>query len=200
MRQSRYDQDGDGICDHPACSKVVTVAQAAGDRFESLIEPVTDDLAKLGLELEVERLSPKEFFGQLGTQSKRHTLVLATAWFTDFPNGSGWYPATLSGENDPAANSSLVGVSPEQLEAWGYPVTSVPDVEEELAECVALVGGAQTQCWAQLEQLVMEQIAPWIPYFSDNSTLAVSSRVAGISIDQWTTLPALDRIALEPGS
>jgi hypothetical protein len=46
----------------------------------------------------------------------------------------------------------------------------------------------------------MEQITPWIPYASPNETRIVSDRVVSISIDQFTTLPALDRIALEPGS
>jgi hypothetical protein len=76
----------------------------------------------------------------------------------------------------------------------------VPSISAEIGECLRLVGGAQTQCWAQVDQLVMERIIPWIPIASPNETRIVSARVASVSIDQLATLPSLDRIALEPGS
>jgi hypothetical protein len=73
-------------------------------------------------------------------------------------------------------------------------------VDAQIADCIRLVGGAQTECWAALDQLVMEQIVPWVPYALVNETRIVSDRVESLSIDQLTLQPALDRIALEPGS
>ena len=43
----------------------------------------------------------------------------------------------------------------------------------------------------------MEEVVPWVPFFSDNSTFAVSSRVKRFVFDQFTTLPALDQITLK---
>ena len=99
---------------------------------------------------------PNDVFPALTTQDERYAIVLNYVWAKDFPNGSGWFPATL-GDNDPAANPSLLGQSPKQLGEWGYPVTTAPGVDGEIAECVRLAGGAQTQCWAALDQLVMEE-------------------------------------------
>ena len=146
-----------------------------------------------------ESAPPNDVFPALATQDERHAIVLNYIWAKDFPNGSGWFPATL-GAADPTANPSLLGQSPEQLGEWGYPVTTAPGLDGEIAECVRLAGGAQTQCWAALDQLVMEEVVPWIVYAAQNQARTVSARVASISIDQYTTLPSLDRIALEDGS
>jgi peptide/nickel transport system substrate-binding protein len=198
---SSYDSDGDGVCDDPACSKIPALAIEFPPTFfpADLVGLVEQDLAQLGLELAVQTLPPHEAFPALATQDARHALVLNYVWAKDFPNGSGWFPGTL-GVDDPAGNPSLVGVDPERLADWGYPVTTVPSVDDEIAECVRLAGGAQTQCWAALDQLVMEQVVPWIPYAAPNQGRTFSARVVSVSIDQFVTLPSLDRIALEPGS
>ena len=72
-------------------------------------------------------------------------------------------------------------------------------MDAEISECIALVGGKQTQCWAALDQRLMEEIVPWVPYLSPVEARIVSNRVDSISIDQLTTLPAIDRIALKDG-
>jgi hypothetical protein len=51
-----------------------------------------------------------------------------------------------------------------------------------------------------LDQYLMEQIVPWIPYQTTNRVVLLSSRVVASSISQLATEPALDRIALKPGS
>jgi hypothetical protein len=160
---------------------------------------VRQSLARLGLELDVRTAPPLEAFTALGAQEERHAVVLNAGWTKDFPNGSGWFPVLLDSDN-PRENMSLVGATPESLTGWGYPVSSVPSVDAEIAECIRTVGGAQTRCWASLDQLVMEQVVPWVVYAARNETRVVSDRVASVSIDQFTTLPSLDRIALEPGS
>ena len=149
--------------------------------------------------LAVKTLPPDEAFPALANQDRRHAVVLNNVWAKDFPNGSGWFPVLLDSD-DPRHNASLVGAAPEDLAEWGYPVTSVPNVDDEIAECTRLAGGAQTRCWATLDQLVMEQVVPWIPYAAPNEARTFSSRVVSVSIDQFVSLPSLDRIALEPGS
>jgi hypothetical protein len=86
----------------------------------------------------------------------------------------------------------------QQLERWGYAAASVPSVDRNLGECEAAVGGAQFQCWAELDQLLMEQIVPCVPYAQRTDMRVVSKRVASFAIDQAFTMPALDRFALSP--
>jgi peptide/nickel transport system substrate-binding protein len=202
MAASHYDTDGDGICDRPACSHVpaIEIVYPPGAFPQMDVARLLQrDLARLGIELQVNSLRAREAFPALGAQTEPYAVVLDYGWIKDFPNGSGWFSPALT-TNDGATNPSLVGVGPDQLAAWGYTVTSVPSATDEINACLALAGGAQTQCWAQVDQLVMEQIVPWIPIASPNETRIVSSRVASVSIDQLTTLPSLDRIALESGS
>jgi hypothetical protein len=201
MARSRYDTDGDGICDRPVCSRVPAVDIAyPQDLFPADSAALLKrDLDRLGIELEVSSVPPEKAFPALALHKEPYAIVLNYGWVKDFPNGSGWFAPALA-TDDGAANPSLVGVAPDQLAEWGYPVASVPSASDEIAECLRLVGGAQTQCWAQVDQLVMERIIPWIPIASPNETRIVSARVASVSIDQLTTLPSLDRIALKSGS
>jgi peptide/nickel transport system substrate-binding protein len=200
MAASRYDTDGDGRCDQPACVGIRAIAIGFLPEFfpPDAIDLLQRDLEQLGLELEVDTEPVQEAFPALEAQTERHGLVLNYGWAKDFPNGSSWFSQALDGDH-PNGNPSLVGFDAEQLATWGYPVTSVPSMHAQIAECIRLVGGAQTKCWAGLDQLVMEQIVPWIPYALQNETRIVSARVASFSIDQFTLVPSLDRIALEPG-
>ena len=46
----------------------------------------------------------------------------------------------------------------------------------------------------------MTEVVPWVPYMFVNFVQVVSERVVGYSFDQFGGQPALDRIALAPGS
>jgi peptide/nickel transport system substrate-binding protein len=200
MAASSYDTDGDGKCDRPACSGIRAIAiEIPAFQPPELVDLLRRDLARLGLDLEVERYPVDEAYAAVAAQTRPYGLLLNATWSKGFPNGSGWFTLAFDSD-DPTANVSLVGTGPERLEDWGYPATSVPSVDREIAACIPLVGGAQTRCWAALDQLLMESVAPWIPYVFRDAALIVSGRVASISIDQFQTYPALDRIALEPGS
>jgi hypothetical protein len=90
-----------------------------------------------------------------------------------------------------------VGATPQQLQEFGYEVTEVPSVDEKIAECNPLGGDEQTQCFAELDELLMEDIVPWVPYLFDNYVRTVSTRVLNYTFDQFAGLPALERIALD---
>lgn len=115
----------------------------------------------------------------------------------DFPGAGAFVTPLVAREGLPSCcNYSLVGATPEELQEWGYSVTSVPTVEEKVSECHPLVGDDQIRCWAELDQHLMEQVVPWVPLFLPNNVYIVSPRVVATSFDQFATLPALDRIAL----
>jgi hypothetical protein len=76
----------------------------------------------------------------------------------------------------------------------------VPSIDAKFRQCVPLVGQAQFQCWAELDQLLMEQVVPAVPLVFEGYVRPVSARVASYSFDQSVALPALDQIALKPGS
>jgi hypothetical protein len=129
---------------------------------------------------------------------KNHVaLDLAFGWYSDYPSGSGFLPLiTTSPRSAVNEDLSLLGASPRQLRAWRYRARSVPQFDEKVSECLALVGGAQVRCWAEADQLLMERVVPFVPIDRLAIPTAVSKRVAAFSFDQSIATPALDRIAL----
>ena len=54
----------------------------------------------------------------------------------------------------------------------------------------------RTQCWAELDQYLMTEVVPWVPYMFVNHVQVVSERVVAYSFDQfggarrWTGSPS----------
>jgi hypothetical protein len=76
----------------------------------------------------------------------------------------------------------------------------VPSVDDRLQACLERRGVARTECWAELDQYLMTEVVSRVPYLFMEQTEVVSERVDAYSFDQFAALPALDRIALAPGS
>jgi peptide/nickel transport system substrate-binding protein len=198
MRLSVYDLTGDGRCDVPACRGVLTIANTFATAPD-LARSIRDDLAGLGIELELD-LEPNRFFSRLYDRSQRIPIAVGAAWAKDFPNGSAWFQPLFAAASLGSLNHSLLGATAGQLRGWGYSVTSVPSIEDRLAACATRWGSGQTECWAELDQYLMTEVVPWVPLMFLNYAQVVSERVVGYSFDQSGGRPALDRIALAPGS
>ncbi|MGH2788974.1 MAG: ABC transporter substrate-binding protein [Actinomycetota bacterium] len=202
MSRSRYDADGDGVCDHPACTEVDTpTLRPTIDIPPQTARWVRRDFRRVGVELKLRPIkSVDTYFDRLGDARRRNPLGIAAGFVSDFPNGAGYFPALFAGEvagTGSCCNWSLVGATPEQLRTWGYSVTKVPNVEAKLNECAPLVGDPQTRCWAELDMMVMEKIVPWVPMFTKQRNRIVSERVVNYSIDSLVIWPALDHFALQ---
>jgi len=129
---------------------------------------------------------------------------MADRWGNDFPSGSAFFPQVFSSASFTSAypadmDPSLLGVSAAQLRAWGYSVTSVPSADAAIARCEGLVGTQQVQCWTALDQDLMENVVPWVPFSFQVGVRMVSTRVVNYSFDQFTGEPALDQLAIRSG-
>ena len=76
----------------------------------------------------------------------------------------------------------------------------MPSVDPEIDRCMALLGQAGVDCWVQLDQKLSQDVVPLVPILFETRSTAVSPRVVRYSFDQFTSMPALDRIALAPAS
>jgi peptide/nickel transport system substrate-binding protein len=203
IAQSRYDDNGDGVCDDPVCRGVLTVSNTAptlpGRR---LGESIASDLEPLGIQLDLRVLQPDGFFSMVLDPTKRVGLAINAGWGKAFPNAEDFVGPLFSrrGLEEGCCNYALVGATPRELRRWGYEVTSVPSVEEKVSECHPLIGIESIRCYAELDQLLMEQVVPWIPLVFQNHVYIVSRRVVAQSYDQFAALPALDRIAVAGGT
>jgi peptide/nickel transport system substrate-binding protein len=204
MRKSRYDRNRDGRCDAPACRGLVAPVRVDDPTNVELGRLVRDDLRAIGIELEINSLDPETYFETAVQPRAKAPVVPSLGWGIDFLNGAGIFPPLFSGAlvGHPSSNLSLVGASPAQLKRLGYPPRKVPSIDAKIGECLRLTARAQTQCWAETDQLLMERIVPWVPYVFEGSAKVVSSRVARFTFSQasFALMPAFDQIALKQGS
>jgi hypothetical protein len=163
-----------------------------------------DELMEIGIRVQLKLVPPDQAFAELADPKNHVALALTVAWGKDYLNASNYFvplfAAASIGSPGSATNYSLVGASSEQLRTWGYSVTEVPSVDDRIDACQVQLGEAQLRCWADLDQYLIENVVPWVPYQSDLHVQVVPSRIARYSYDQFGDLPALDQIALRPGS
>lgn len=205
MAKSRYDRNRDGVCDARACSGLLAPARNDDPAIPRLAKIVADNLQPIGIELDVKAVDPDTYFEDLLLPQSRVPVIPALGIAPDTLNGASVFPSLFYGPlvGGPAsASTSLVGASPRQLRKWKYAVTKVPNVDGKIAECLRLTAGAQIQCWAETDQLLMETVVPMVPYLFDGFTQAVSNRVSRFTFSQsgYVLMPAFDRIALKQGS
>jgi peptide/nickel transport system substrate-binding protein len=204
MAKSRYDRNHDGVCDAPACKGLLAPVRNDEPSNARLGRIVRDNVRRIGIELEVKPFDPDTYFGKVIQPPSRVPVIPSLGYFSDTLNAAGMMPASFYGPlvGTPASGDfSLVGASPARLERWGYRVHKVPNVDAKIAECLRLTAVAQTQCWAETDQLLMEKVVPWVPYLFEGNAQVVSSRVARFTFAQaGILLPAYDQIALKKGS
>ena len=206
MAKSRYDRDHDGVCDAPACSGLLSLARNDEPTIPRLAKIVADNLRRIGIELDVKAVDPDTYFGKVSLPQSRLPVVPALGLSPDTLNGTNlfsvFYGPLVGGPAGYGLSGSLVGATPQQLGKWKYRVTNVPNVDGKIEECLRLTAGAQIQCWAETDQLLMETVVPWVPYLFDGSIQVVSNRVSRFTFSQSSLvmMPAFDQIALKPGS
>jgi ABC-type transport system substrate-binding protein len=198
MKQSAYDTDADGICDADACRDIPVVARS---EIPALPESVRDDLAGVGLELDLELIAFEGFFEGYQDPTRQYAMFIPLGWAKDALSPASFFvarfyaPVALAGGQ---GNGSLVGATPTQLEEWGYEVTEVPSVDAQIEACLPLTGAAQFDCWASLDQHMMENVLPSISFGAGVGSVLASSRVVEYEWDQLAGAPSFDRILVAP--
>jgi hypothetical protein len=144
-----------------------------------------------------------EYDGDIFTHAGRVAVAMTNRWAADYPDAGGSFLALLSGTDTGGpgtSNFSLVGAPTDVLRQLRYPVTSVPSMDDRIQACVPQILPARLECWASVDEYVMENVIPWVPLFILSEARMVSARVIAYSFDQFASRPALDRIALKPGT
>ncbi len=174
MALSRYDLDGDGVCDAPECAGVLALAR--DDGFGSTAaEEVAERLEAIGIRLRIRMVNIDDFYARLADGRQAIPLGMGSGWSYVYANASDVFPGLFSG-------------------------SELPSVDDRISRCEAMTGRDQTACWAELDRYLMERVVPIVPYMTGQSTHVVSERVASSSYCVATGELALDRIALVEGS
>ena len=189
MADSRYDTDGDGRCDGEACA---VVANRYGLTSDAAIEIIGANLGELGIQLDwVEEPSMFDAGGQVG-------LMAVLGWSAAYPGANDFVSLMTDPSSSDNIDQSLIGATPEQLEGWGYSVTDVPTLDDKIAACEIRSGSAAFECWAELDQLLSDQVVAWVPIATSVGSWLPSERVDRFEIAGSDSFPALERTSLHP--
>ena len=201
MALSAYDSDGDGVCDDPVCQDILTITDRE-DPYPDQMALLKQFLEPLGMTLDDKQLERGTMYNQCNDANSHHALCAGPGWGKDYADGVtfGEPLFTSAGLWESCCNYSLLGASPEQLNEWGYDVAEVPSIDDKEDECAALEPGDERfQCWAELDQQLMEEVVPMVPYLFDNSVDILSENIVNYSFDQFAGLAAFDSLAV-PGN
>ncbi len=207
MALSRYDHDHDGRCDDPVCTgfyfPVIRPFDALSRARFEIAQDIVDDIAPLGL---VPRLKPidPDRADRIYDFPEDHVALSVDGWLKDGAPASSWF-GPLFGSGDLGAigapgNFFQIGATPERLKEWGFRVRSVPNVDDQLRTCLGLAFQAQTQCWAEFDRYLTEEIVPMVPLFIELQTTVVSDRVLTYWVDASAGIPiaALEQVVVPP--
>jgi ABC-type transport system substrate-binding protein len=199
MAQSVYDTDGDGVCDAPECSAILSLTDEA-DPYPDQAALIQQNMEPLGLSFDVKSFERTTMYSKCNDPSAQAALCMGPGWGKDFPDGYTFAdPLFGSAAIFPSCcNYGLVGASADLLTENDYSVTEVPSVDDQIAEANAQTGDARFQSWADLDQTLMEEVVPWVPYLFDNNVDVLSQRIVNYSFDQFAGLAAYDHFAIAP--
>jgi peptide/nickel transport system substrate-binding protein len=186
MAQSKYDANGDGVCDDPVCQDVIAlgVQQDPGPRRMALF---TQNLAGIGIEITPKALDGPVIYSKCISSPEQFPLCVYVGWVQDYADAYTFGPPLFDASSlyPACCNYSLIGASSDQLAEWGYPAgTTVPDVGDRMKECAAIpVGDERFTCWAEFDKYMMENVVPWVPVTFSNENDITSARVINYSFN-----------------
>ena len=201
MRQSRYDTDGDGLCDAAACSGVLLVTQSDAP-WKTMAPVIAASAARIGIDLDV-RAAPASASYDLTSAPGREVPFAANGgWFKDYADPIGFMVLFDSRTILPAGNNnwSLVGLTAPQAKELGiaYPAGGVPSVDADIDRCSALAGQPRADCWLALDKRLTEDVVPWVPYLDASNIDLIGPAVTAYDYDQFSGEAALARAAVDP--
>jgi peptide/nickel transport system substrate-binding protein len=189
MRRSRYDSNGDGLCDRPACDGVVHVGRDVTP-WSSLTLVIEASLQKLGIS--VDTSEPPDPYGMIQQLPNRVALTSIPGWGKDYPDPYSFIGFLFDGRNidaDTNANYSLVGLTEARAAALriDYPRSGIPSVDADIDACAVLLpGDERLSCWVELDRKLMTEVVPWIPYLDANRIVITSDDVRPYEFDQFS--------------
>ena len=199
MAASKYDTDGDGLCDAPECSGVFHLA-GTRDIDTGMVAVIEESAAKIGIVFETRQLD--DAYTPLQTVSNNTPISSRPGWGKNYADASTYAVLFDSRITSPEGNInySLVGLTPEQAGALGASgtVDGIPNVDSAIDACNQTpLGPDRIACWGELDQTLMEEVVPWVPYIDANNVDIVGPSVAQYEYDQFSGAPGYAHWAVD---
>lgn len=187
MAQSSHDADADGRCDGAACAVIANQIFSTTDSTREIIEA---NLSEIGITV----TWVEEPF--MGDPTGHVAFAAILGWASDYPSANDFTGLMTAPGSPDSFNLSLIGATPDQLASWGYATDAVPSLDDKVASCRSLGGSAAFACWAELDQLLTEQVVAWVPVATSVGAWVTSGAVDRFEIAGSEAVPALERISL----
>lgn len=205
MALSKYDEDGDGVCDGDVCSFAALTVTGDADAIKAL-QIAAKSYEPLGLKMDIKAINYNALVDKCSTLDG-HTPYCQAGWGKDYPSPyTFFFPLLDAGAN--GSNYSFMGATAADLTAAGYAGFEVdeasglalPNITADIEACRAVpIGAEQDQCWADLDSKVMTEIAPLIPRRFGTDVDVLGDRIIAYSYDQFSGVGAPDQMALAGG-
>jgi peptide/nickel transport system substrate-binding protein len=198
MKESKYDTDQDGICDAPECKNVLHVTRNT-DVWKAMEPVIEESFRKIGIEL-----TSREFedsYTVIQTVKRQVPVSSTPGWGKDYADASTFMVLFDSRSILPEGNVnySLVGLPADQKFGAEGTTENIPSVDADIDACNEIIDDAERNvCWEELDQKLMNEVVPWVPYLWANSDFVISEAVTHYVFDQNSTEPAWSRIAIDP--
>jgi peptide/nickel transport system substrate-binding protein len=201
MKQSKYDTNGDGVCDASVCKNILAVTDEA-DPYPDQAALIAQDMQPLGLTFDTKSFERTTMYAKCNDPSAKVAICLGPAWGKDFPDGYTFADPLFGSDAiyPSCCNYNLLGASADLLKKYHYTVTDVPTVDDQIKQANTQTGDARFQAWADLDKTLMEDVVPFAPYLFDNSVSVTSERIVNYSFDQFAGVDAFDQWAINPAA
>jgi peptide/nickel transport system substrate-binding protein len=202
MKQSKYDTNGDGVCDagNPACTVQALTVSGDNDAIKGM-NILNESFAPIGIKLDIKTLSYNALVTKCSTLAS-HTAFCGAAWGKDYPSPYTYFFPLLDGcEN--GSNYSFTGCTEAQITKAGYqvPADGIPTIHDQINKCHDIpVGPDQDSCWAELDKYVTETLVTQIDRRFYPAQDVLGSRFTAYSYDQFAGVGDPSQMALAPGS
>ena len=198
MRESKYDTDQDGMCDAPQCTGVLHVTRTT-DVWANMAPVIEESFAKIGIELNTRQF--EDSYTIIQTVKREVPVSSTPGWGKDYADASTFMVLFDSRSILPEGNVnySLVGVTQEQAGELGATGTldGIPNVDADIDACNELMDEERLECWQDLDQKLMEDVVPWVPYLQGNADFVISESVSKYVFDQSSGDPAWAHLAVD---
>lgn len=203
MAQSVYDTDGDGVCDDPACDNVPMSVDEA-DPYPDQAAIWAENLEQIGISADINTFERSTMYDKCEDPGAGVPLCHSSGWYKDYADPSTFgLPLFGSPSIFPSCcNYALTGAGQDILNEFNLdPATEIPNIDDQIGECDVLpLGDERFQCFAELDQTIMEDIVPWVPISEARETFIIPPSITRYKFDQFSSGPALDQIAVAGGA
>jgi ABC-type transport system substrate-binding protein len=171
-----------------------------------------ESLSAIGIELKIRELEIDTAYTTIQTMNNLVPIAINAGWGKDYasPYGFDFFLFNTAGlACEGLVNYAMVGLTKDLasecgdnvLDAYNAAVEAngpIPNVDEDMDACVTTPpGDAYNACWATLDQRLMEEIVPWVPYRWGSQNVAIGDSVVQWVYDQSAAWTAYSRVAVD---